>query len=500
MNVQHTVARVFAREFIGLLAAQGPLRRTALSLLEQSAHRIIVERNAHDRPRKVLEDIFCHFRALLRSIDRAVERGHMSKRAVRRMMDVFIGNVLLRTTDDADVRTPQGLRPPKFVLISPTGTCNLRCSGCYAESDPDRRAALDARTFDRILTEKRELWGSYFTVISGGEPLLWRDGGHDLVSMAKKHSDQLFMFYTNGTLIDGDMAARLAEAGNITPAISVEGFEMETDARRGRGVHARILRAFEALREHGVPFAVSATATRTNWDVVTSDAFVDFYFDEQGAVYGWLFQYMPIGRGQSVDMMVSPEHRVEMLRRVRRLVRERGVFIADFWNSGPLSCGCISAGRPGGYFHIDWNGDITPCAFVPYSTDNIHALYAQGRDLNAALESPLFSRIREWQDDYGFAQPAHAVDNWLCPCVIRDHFGVLRDAVADTGARPVNHEAAAAVADPEYERRMELYGSGVRKLMDPVWTDQYAEGRTSPLRGARAAGPGRSRVGTGVGQ
>lgn len=63
-----------------------------------------------------------------------------------------------------------------------------------------------------------------------------------------------------------EFAARLAEAGNITPAISVEGFETETDTRRGEGVHGRIMKAFDALRRHGVPFGVSATATRHNWD------------------------------------------------------------------------------------------------------------------------------------------------------------------------------------------------------------------------------------------
>ena len=42
--------------------------------------------------------------------------------------------------------------------------------------------------------------------------------------------------YTNGTLIDEKMAQRMAEVGNITPAISVEGFEKKTDERGRRNV------------------------------------------------------------------------------------------------------------------------------------------------------------------------------------------------------------------------------------------------------------------------
>ena len=369
-----------------------------------------------------------------------------------------------------------GFAPPKFVLVSPTGRCNLRCKGCYAESDPGNHASLDFDTFDRILTEKRKLWGSHFTVISGGEPFLWRDGERDLLDMVAKHDSEFFMVYTNGTLIDDETARRMAELGNISPAISVEGFEEETDARRGRGTHRKVLAAFKNLRRHGVPFGVSATPTKENWEVITSDEFVDFYFDQEGAVYCWLFQYMPIGREQSLDLMVEPENRVEMLRRTERFVRERGVFVADFWNSGPTSSGCICAGRRGGYFYIDWNGDIMPCGFVPYSTDNIYRIYSEGGNLNTAMDSPLFARIREWQNEYGFTQPAEGVDNWLCPCVIRDHFSLLKDAVEQSGARPINEPAAEAMTDPDYCRGMVEYGKNIKRITDPIWEREYTGG------------------------
>ena len=69
------------------------------------------------------------------------------------------------------------------------------------------------------MNEKRELWGSYFTVISGGEPLMWRDQGIDLIDVASQHNDEYFLMYTNDTLINEKMAQRMAEVGNITPAI-----------------------------------------------------------------------------------------------------------------------------------------------------------------------------------------------------------------------------------------------------------------------------------------
>jgi hypothetical protein len=174
--------------------------------------------------------------------------------------------------------------------------------------------------------------------------------------------------------------------------------------------------------------------------------------------------------------MISPASRLEMLERTRRIVVERKILFADFWNSGIASYGCISAGRAGGQFYIDWNGDVTPCVFVPYAADNIYSVYERGDDLGSLLETPFFRRINEWQREYGFGQPPGRVGNWLCPCPIRDHFDDLRGAALETGARPINEAAAEALDDPEYRRILNRYASAYRDLSDPVWKRDYAEG------------------------
>ncbi len=60
-----------------------------------------------------------------------------------------------------------------------------------------------------------------------------------------------------------------------------------------------------------------------------------------------------------------------------------------------MSGGCISAGRPGGYFHLDWDGNISPCVFAPYAVDNIYEyrrkMVAYGREVRAVLD-PIWKR------------------------------------------------------------------------------------------------------------
>lgn len=446
-------------------------RKALFAIVSARLRRELVEENAEGRPRRVQELKHAYMMALFHGFDRAMTRGYVSRNVTERLLDVVLENIIVReeTPDEIERECPM------LVIVSPTGACNLRCTGCYAAADAQGRGSLEFEIFDRIVREKRALWNSRLTVVSGGEPFLWRDGGLGLLDLAAKHPSEFFLVYTNGALITEDVARRMGELGNVTPAVSLEGFEAETDERRGPGTFATILAVFERMRRHGVPFGVSVTPTSRNWDVVTSDRFIDFCFEEQGAVYCWSFQYLPIGRAPDMSLVVPPGARLEMLRRTHHIIRDRKVLYADFWNSGVVSYGCISAGRRGGHFHIDWNGDVAPCVFIPFAVDNIHDVYERGGTLETVRQAPFFRKIREWQDEVGYKRPAKEAANWLLPCPMRDHFDVLRRAAVETGARPMNEAAAQALADPAYGREMLRVAAAYEALSEPVWRNELAE-------------------------
>ena len=274
------------------------------------------------------------------------------------------------------------------------------------------------------------------------------------------------------------MAKQLRELGNLTPGISVEGFEKETDARRGKGIYKKILAAMDNLRKEGVPFGVSITAMRHNWDLVSSDEFFDFWFEQQGASYGWIFQYMPIGRGGSFEMMVTPEQRMEMLLRMWKAVREKQLFLADFWNSGTTTSGCIAGGRTGGYFYITWKGEVTPCVFVPYAAANIYDIYKNGGTLEDVLHTPMFKKVREWQASYGFSlyHPKYqgcCAQNWLAPCFFRDHHKEFMKAADQCSIKPIDNGAEDALASREYHQQMIEYGKQFNAISSDLWNNFY---------------------------
>jgi MoaA/NifB/PqqE/SkfB family radical SAM enzyme len=344
-----------------------------------------------------------------------------------------------------------GFNPPLLMVISPTMRCNLNCEGCYAGMY-SKKDDLPEEVFDRVLTEAKEI-GTYFIVISGGEPFYYKP----LMEIFRKHHDVTFQVYTNGTLIDRELAHEIAELGNVIPCISVEGYKDETDGRRGEGVYEKVIQAMDNLREERVLFGFSATVTRFNTDMLTSDDFVDYYMDDKGCFIGWYFQYMPIGTRPSLELMTTPEQRIHRLHRINRMRREKRVLISDFWCDGPLVGGCMAAGRT--YLHINQNGDVEPCVFAHYAVDNI-----KEKSLKEALSSDFMNNIRN-------RVPYHP--NLLRPCMIIDHPYILRECVAQCGAHPTHPEAEGIIT--ELARDLDEYGEEYGRLADEVWMDSFQD-------------------------
>jgi len=143
---------------------------------------------------------------------------------------------------------------------------------------------------------------------------------------------------------------------------------------------------------------------------------------DKGAMYGWSFHYIPIGREPNLDMMVTPEQRAWLAKRVPEIRKNKPIFLADFWNDGIYTNGCIAGGRR--YFHINAKGEVEPCAFVHFAADNI-----KNKSLEEALQNPLFK-------EYQKRQPFN--ENMLKPCPIIDNPEQLREMVKESGAKPTH--------------------------------------------------------------
>ncbi len=444
----------------------------------QAAYEYLIQKNPDRRPILVQMEKLQIALNLLDTVLNRIEEGLYSKNAVTRASTLLIQELILEPTGmTRDIRenfkAKYGRRPPGFLVIAPTQRCNLRCKGCYAKSHAGSGGTIPFPILDRIMREKTELWGSHYIAWVGGEPTIYRSQGNDILDLAERHLDTLFFMYTNGVLIDRGMARRMAELGNILPQVSIEGFEKETDDRRGKGVFHRILKAFEVMREEGVPFGIAVTPMRHNCDLLTSDEFIDFYFNKEKATLAWVFQYMPIGRDYSLDLMITPEQRLRLLERERELLWKKRLFYVDFWNSGPLADGCIAAGREGGYFYIDGNGWVMPCPYYQFSPVNIFEVYQNGGNLNTIYDQPFFEAIRKWQDQYAYARVGNEMGNLLRPCPIRDHHKTALEIIRQYQPRPEDEDTERWLQDETVHQGLIEFDERLAELMDPYWKNVY---------------------------
>ena len=251
--------------------------------------------------------------------------------------------------------------------------------------------------------------------------------------LCRENPDCIFMSFTNGTLIDDSFADEIGEVGNFLPAFSIEGYEEENDFRRGNGTFEKCTAAMKRLKDRHIPFGASLCYTSKNTDVLSSDEYMDWLID-QGVKFAWFFTYKPTGNGAVTELMVSPEQRATMYKKMHEWRHTKPIFALDFWNDGEYVQGCIAGGRH--YFHINSNGDCEPCAFVHYSNVNIKEC-----SVLDALRSPLFMAYKR-------NQPFN--NNMLRPCPVLDNPGAISKMVHDTGAYSTemsNPEAANALFD-----------------------------------------------------
>jgi MoaA/NifB/PqqE/SkfB family radical SAM enzyme len=276
----------------------------------------------------------------------------------------------------------QGLHVPPILVISVTSKCNLHCEGCYHQS---LRSQTDSEMSDerlwKLVDEAKEL-GISFIVLAGGEPLM----RPKILDLSKETPEILFMMFTNGLLIDDKVLKEIAKNKNVVPLLSMEGYQIDTDGRRGSGVYNALLKSIAKLKDREVFWGASLTMTRSNFEEVTDDKFVMQLVDS-GCKFFMLTEYTPVIAGTE-DWVLSEEQKAKVIP-IRNAFRKKypALFIALPWDEDEIG-GCLSAGR--GFVHISAEGNVEPCPFIPYSDTNLKDM-----PLKDALQSQMLRTIRE---------------------------------------------------------------------------------------------------------
>lgn len=276
-----------------------------------------------------------------------------------------------------------------------TDRCNLECVHCYRESSKAELplAALESvfanfRAFRATLPQSKAR-----VQIAGGEPLLSKNlfAVLDMVAGAGIQSRIL----TNGTLIDGATAKRIAQHGCRIVQISIEGTRETHESIRGAGTFDKSLAGAAALRREEVQVTFAMTLSRAN----VKDVPQVLELARNHADRVSFHRLVACGSGRKLATTVLRPHE---LRRVFRLVwefkrRTRGIEVPlrdPLWKPfigcdgpGGSADGC-SAGYGG--ICVDADGSVYPCRRMPVSIGN-----ASADSFSELWRGPLMEKLRD---------------------------------------------------------------------------------------------------------
>lgn len=321
-------------------------------------------------------------------------------------------------------RRKRGENFPPFLFISVISSCQLRCQGCWVDvAAPSQKMSL--AELNRIINDAKAHGNAYFGIL-GGEPLMHPQ----LLDLFAAHPDCYFQLFTNGQLITDEVAARLARLGNVTPLISIEGSEIVSDERRGRGqVLSKTLAGLEACRRQGLLIGVATSVCQTNIELV-SEAWLHRLI-AMGVHYVWFHTYRVVGPKPNAELALRPEQVLAVRRFIVQMRSRLPIAIVDaYWDDrGEALCPMAT----GVSHHIGPGGHIEPCPVIQFATETI-------RDRASIYETMTQSAFLK-----DFREAAAEATRG---CIVLERPDIVRDLVRKHGATDSTQRGTAMA---EYE-------------------------------------------------
>jgi cyclic pyranopterin phosphate synthase len=241
-------------------------------------------------------------------------------------------------------------RTVRYLRVSVTDRCDLRCTYCMAEKMVflPKAEVLTLEELDRIASAFVGL-GTRKLRLTGGEPLV-RKGFMDLVKGLSRHLksgalDEITLT-TNGTQLEA-FAGPLAEAGVRRINVSMDTLRPDAFARLTRGGDlAKVIRGIDAAQAAGLKVKINAVALK-NDNAADIPHMIEWAHGRGLAVT--LIEAMPMGE---ID-----EDRIDQYLSLETVRRE----LASYWTMEDLP---LNTGGPARYVRIAETGGqlgfITP--------------------------------------------------------------------------------------------------------------------------------------------
>ncbi len=340
---------------------------------------------------------------------------------------------------------------PPYLYISIINSCNLRCQGCWVDVEA-KQEKIEAEALDKMINEAKEM-GNVFFGILGGEPFMHKE----MLEVLEKHPDAYFQVFTNGHFITDEVAKKIRRLGNVTPLISVEGSEIISDQRRGRGgVYNQTMAGIHNCLNNKVMTGVCTSLCQSNYEDLLQEEWIDRLI-EMGVMYTWFHIYRPVGKDSTPELALTLEQQKQARQFVVDMRVKKPIIVIDAYYDadGTSLCPAVT----GFTHHISPWGDIEPCPVVQFSKESIY----DSRGLKETFNSSEFLR--------GFRELAATHTRG---CVALERPDLVVELVESYGAKDSTARGTALQEYKEMSSRPSQYNPG-NEVPEKSWAYRWAK-------------------------
>lgn len=203
-------------------------------------------------------------------------------------------------------------RIPLYTTLEITYRCNLSCIHCYIPKEyRNLRGEITYQQTRKVIKQIADVGGLYL-VFTGGEPLL-REDIFDLIAYAKKLKFVVILF-TNGTLVDSNVARKIKLSGVDKVEISLYGDrEVHNKITKGDWFD-KTVNGIGYLRELGIKVAIKLPIMKPNYK---GYKFIRKYVQKNGLEVKFDFVLAPKNDGNK-----DPQKYIISCDKIKDLLRE----------------------------------------------------------------------------------------------------------------------------------------------------------------------------------
>ncbi len=282
------------------------------------------------------------------------------------------------------------------VAIELTARCNLRCGHCYNDFRADDGASLVAVGGDLLLARVDKLLDAVdvdHVTLTGGEPFVTEVLWPLLERLAKR--GVAAQIISNGTLINAEVAVRLAQLGPRFVQITLDGSTAAGhDAHVGEGSFELALRGIRALGEVGVPVVGCVVVTRDN---ATSVGAILALWKQLGVRQVALSRFSPAGYAveQAAHLLPTRSDLMQAFEQAASHARQEGTLVSctmpvppcmlETGDYAPLRFGHCAIGTSMQEVAMGPDGKLRNCTLHRAAIGGVSDILVEGVDVAALL-------------------------------------------------------------------------------------------------------------------